>query len=216
VLDVDVKGKTSGFDTLAELGYAILPDTAMAHTPSGGLHLFFQAPEHTEIRNTGGARGRGIGPGLDWRGRGGYVILPTPGARYWWDPQKNLDTEELAEVPKGLVPREPVRIQSGRPPQSVPGLDRYAEAALDRACRAIIDAPDGQQEPTLNGECLSIGRLAGAGGIPSGFARDTLLWAALQIVSYDPERPWRPGEIEAKVDRAFNDGLRRPRGARHA
>ena len=68
VLDVDVRGSVNGFDTLAELGFAILPDTPTVYTASGGLHLYFESPDHPEIRNTAGNRGRGIGPGLDWRG----------------------------------------------------------------------------------------------------------------------------------------------------
>jgi glutathione S-transferase len=32
----------------------------------------------------------------------------------------------------------------------------------------------------------------------------------------DPRRPWRPGEIEDKVNRAFDAGMRHPREARRA
>ena len=41
VLDIDVKRpEENGFDTLEDLGHALLPDTPMAHTSSGGLaHL---------------------------------------------------------------------------------------------------------------------------------------------------------------------------------
>src|SRR4051812_39651034 len=80
VLDIDVKRpEANGYDTLDDLGFGILPDTPMAHTASGGLHLYFQIPPGG-LRNTNGKRGRGIGPGLDWRGTGGYVILPSPGS----------------------------------------------------------------------------------------------------------------------------------------
>ena len=86
VLDVDVKhADRNGFDTLADLDCAILPDTPMTHTASGGLHLYFHPPAAPEIRNTEGEKGRGIGRGLDWRGTGGYVIVPSPNSGYWWD-----------------------------------------------------------------------------------------------------------------------------------
>src|SRR5436309_3268914 len=39
----------------------------------------------------------------------------------------------------------------------------YVVAALDKAARAIINAPGGEQEATLNAECFSIGTLSGAG-----------------------------------------------------
>lgn len=74
VLDVDRKNGIDGLDTLDELGAAILPETPLAHTASGGLHIYFQAGR-TPIRNTAGARGRGLGRGLDIRGDGGYVIV---------------------------------------------------------------------------------------------------------------------------------------------
>lgn len=74
VLDIDVKHPRAwGFDTLAELGLALLPDTPMAHTASGGLHVYFGCTER-EIGNSVGKHG--LGPGLDVRGEGGYVIMP--------------------------------------------------------------------------------------------------------------------------------------------
>jgi putative DNA primase/helicase len=218
VLDVDTKDAVNGFDTLADLGFAILPDTPMVHTGSGGLHLHFEPPNDPEIRNSAGNRGRGIGPGLDWRGEGGYVIVPASGEDgYWWDPHWNLDTAPLAPVPSALLPREPRQPGAPvRPMRPTLGLSPYAERALDGACRRIIGAPDGEQEQTLNAEAFAIGTLAGAGAIPSDFARQALIWAARKIPDYDHRHPWRAVEIERKVDRAFEDGVRHPREARRA
>jgi hypothetical protein len=50
--------------------------------------------------------------------------------------------------------------------------------------------------------------LAGAGGIPADLALRALVWAAGRLVSYDPARPWRSHQLEAKVQRAFDAGLR--------
>jgi hypothetical protein len=214
VLDVDVKrSEANGFDSLADLGFAVLPDTPMAHTPSGGLHLYF-VPPVLEIRNTAGHRGRGIGPGLDWRGEAGYVIVPSPSSGYHWDPRWNLGTLPLAPVPAALLPRTLSRpTTTARPVRPTAGLSPYAEAALDRACHRIIAAPGGEQETTLNSEAFAIGTLAGAGAIPSDFARRALIWAARQIPDYDHRHPWRAAEIERKVDHAFRDGMRQPRKA---
>jgi len=50
VLDIDVKyADRYGFDTLDALGFAMLPETPMAHTASGGLHLYFLSPLDVEI-----------------------------------------------------------------------------------------------------------------------------------------------------------------------
>jgi hypothetical protein len=184
-----------------------LPDTPMVHTPSGGLHVYFDRG-NTEIRNSVGK----LGPGLDVRGDVGYVIVPSEGSGYWWDPHCSLAVS-LVPVPTWLIPTEQRGTMSARPVGPTTGLSPYAEAALNSACRNILGAPAGQQEATLNGECFAIGALAGAGGIPTDFARRVLIWAAERLPSYDAQRPWRSREIEQKVSRAFNDGMRRPRGA---
>jgi putative DNA primase/helicase len=216
VLDIDRKNGIDGFDTLDELGAAILPETPLAHTASGGLHVYFRAPAST-IRNTAGARGRGLGRGLDLRGDGGYVIAPSPGSGYSWDPFDNLDTAVLAPLPAWALPREPNQPAIGtRPCKPITGLSPYAEAALDSAARRIMAAPGGQQEATLNGEAFAIGTLAGGGAIPPDFAREVLIWAARQLPSCDPGRPWRQCELDAKVERAFAAGMRHPRAFTHA
>ncbi len=216
VLDVDVKDRTKyGFDTLAELGAAILPDTVLVHTGSGGLHIWFD-PQEREIHNTQGARGRGIGPGLDWRGEGGLAILPSPGSGYWFDPHYPFGSIALAPIPTALLPREPKRLESAQPVKPVTGLSPYASAALDSACRRIVAATNGEQEATLNGEAFAIGTLAGAGAMPEAFARRTLIWATTKVPNYNPRRPWRPAELVQKIERAFDAGRAHPREARHA
>jgi hypothetical protein len=206
-LDVDVKTSPTGFDTLERLGFALWFSTPTVNTPSGGSHGYFKVPTPA-IRNTNGTRGRGIGPQLDWRGLGGYVIAPSPDSGYSWDPYLGIDTP-LAEVPAALLPIEKARDSAPAPRSD--GLSRYAEGALDQACRAILAAPEGEQEHTLNAECLSIGSLAGAGGIPQSIALQALLYIASRIPDYDPNRPWRTIEIDAKVRRAFAHGLAHPR-----
>ena len=71
VLDVDPKN--GGFESLADLEkrHGKLPSTMTVTTGSGGLHYyFFYAGD--DIRNSAGK----LGPGLDIRGEGGYVVAP--------------------------------------------------------------------------------------------------------------------------------------------
>jgi hypothetical protein len=215
-LDVDCKRpEADGRDTLSGLGFAVLPVTRIAHTRSGGFHLHFQCPDGG-LCNTVGAKGRGIGPGCDWRANGGFVVLPSPDSGYEWDGHCGIETP-LATVPPELLPRNPApTVAAPRPVKPAAGLSPYAEAALDSACRRIIGAPNGQQHDTLRDECISIGALAGGGAIPSAFARDALLWAASRMPSHDPRRPWRQREIERQVDESFDYGLARPRGDKRA
>jgi hypothetical protein len=180
VLDVDIKPPVNGFFTLAEFGFdAFLPPTRQVITRSAGLHLHFDAGSH-RFGNTAGAKGRGLGPGLDWRADGGFVVLPGGSSGYRWDEEFGIDAS-LLPVPNELLPKEPQSVHRSKPVNPVSGLSPYAEAALDSACRRIKAAPDGQQEATLNSEAFAIGTLAGANAIPEAFARRTLLWAANQI-----------------------------------
>lgn len=208
VLDIDVKDDlANGFDTLEDLGI-VLPATRMVHTASGGLHIYFDAGDR-ELR----CSTRLIGPGLDVRGDGGYVIVPSPGSGYSFDPIYGPDTP-LALAPDWLWPVKPSRPSMTEPLKPVVGLNRYGEAAIEAACDAIVGAGPGQQERTLNTECFSIGTLAGAGAIPADIALNALLRAAAAMPDHDPRWPWRPEEIDFKVRRAFTDGMRHPREAR--
>jgi len=213
VLDIDVKDdRANGFDTLADLGH-VLPETPMVHTASGGVHVYFRNPTYRELRCSAGL----IGPGLDVRADGGYVIVPSPGSGYSWDPIWNFDTIEPIAPPAWLWPplRQPL-VVSTKPIRPVKGLSPYGEAAINSACDAIFRAPAGEQERTLNAECFSIGTLAGAGAVPQDVALNALLRAGNAMPSYDPRYPWRPEEIDFKVRRAFAAGTTHPREARRA
>lgn len=99
VLDVDCKkGKDGDAALLAfELDGLDLPDTREAATPSGGRHLFFRV--ETAVRQSAGR----LGPGLDVRSRGGYVVAAgsvVADAPYRW--RRNLP---VAPAPEWLVLR---------------------------------------------------------------------------------------------------------------
>jgi hypothetical protein len=203
VLDIDAKHPEAR-DWWAE-NRPWLPETRTHRTRSGGLHLLFQTDPNR--RCSAGKIARGI----DVRACGGYII--------WW-PAAGLPVlcgAPLAPWPGWL---DPPKIATpceatARPAEWTEGLSRYAEAAIDAACRNIIGAPNGEQELTLVREAFSIGTLAGAGGAPGAFARDALHWAAHKVPSYDARRPWRPDELITKIDRAFDAGMARPREVRH-
>ena len=91
VLDVDVDdGGPESLARLERVGVPV-PKTARARTGGGGIHLFFRYPRGTEICNSAGL----LGPGLDVRGEGGYVVVPPSRTRglYRW-----VDTSPLAEA----------------------------------------------------------------------------------------------------------------------
>jgi hypothetical protein len=210
VLDIDVKrSEANGFDSLEDLGHSILPQTPMVHTPSGGLHTYFDAGDR-ELKCSAGL----LGPGLDVRSDGGYIIVP-PSRGYEWDPLYNFTTVALLPAPDWLWPPKPARSTLPLPPiKPTSGLSPYGEAAIEGACDAIVHAPAGEQERTLNAEAFSIGSLAGAGIVPADVALRALLRAGSAMPDHDVRWPWRPEEIDLKVRRAFNAGLQQPREAR--
>lgn len=82
VLDVDKQH--GGINTLKELQhrYGDLPMAPMQRTPQGGFHMFFAYDKR--IGNSVGSKTNGLGPGLDVKSKGGYVVL----APSYWDGYK--------------------------------------------------------------------------------------------------------------------------------
>ena len=84
VLDVDPRDGGRASLAALEREHGPLPRTARARTGGGGAHVFFRYPPEGEVRNSAGW----LGPGLDVRGEGGYVVVPpsrTQGAYEWTD-----------------------------------------------------------------------------------------------------------------------------------
>lgn len=103
VLDVDFVSKESGTATGAYRSWPDLRDSGrlpdihgMTTTPRGGVHVFLEP--------TGGGNKAGFLPGLDYRGRGGYIVAPPsigPGGRrytWWHRPSPLLATGEAADA----------------------------------------------------------------------------------------------------------------------
>jgi hypothetical protein len=203
ILDVDTKNpRAHGFDTLSDLGAAILPDTPMAHTRSGGLHVYF-GWDGLEIRNSAGKHG--LGPGVDVRGEGGFVIVPSPGSGYSWDPHCNFDTVALMSAPAWLGHRA----KHARQQQDGRRLDPQNILAV--ACENIRHAEKGERHDILNREAFSMATLVGAAALDERTAYHELEAATAAMA-------WRTGGDIDKAARdlkdAFTDGLRSPRRAR--
>lgn len=126
VLDVDCKPSSKypkgapGYATLADLEakHGPLPATRVSKTPSGGLHYWFL---HEPGWNSTTDK---LGPGLDTRGDGGYIIIPPSkgvggkGAYEWQDTETPFASAP-AWVLAGIEKRGP-----GRPP--LPAAEKAA------------------------------------------------------------------------------------------
>jgi hypothetical protein len=102
IIVLDVDAGHGGYESLTELfeKYGKFPDTPISQTGSGGEHIFFRHPG-VEIRNSASK----LGPGLDIRGDGGYVVAPPSihanGKSYEWI----ISPEDvgLADMPAWMV-----------------------------------------------------------------------------------------------------------------
>jgi hypothetical protein len=203
VIDIDVKGK-SGWDSLEELGMATCPETPLAHTPSGGAHLFFRHPGPEWFVKSLCPWVDGVDLKAD---RSSCSLPPATGRR--WDPHLNLGAVPLADLPP-WVPREPVQQPDrGAAARSKAKLDAYGGAALMNAVKAICEAGNGEQQETLNKASYGIGRLIGGGEIDGQEARRRLLWAAERMSEYGNR--WSMSDRAHIVDRALAEGEKNPR-----
>ena len=96
VIDTDHKNGKDGRITLAKLERELgpLPDTRTSQTPNGG-------GKHGYFKNPGGIINSDskLGPGLDTRGEGGFVVLPpSHDGLYRW-----IGNSPIAELPKPWI-----------------------------------------------------------------------------------------------------------------
>jgi hypothetical protein len=109
-LDVDGEQGLVAIQELRKYGYE-LPPTLTVKT-GRGCHFYFRYPEDALIRNSAGK----LGPGLDIRGDGGYVLVPPSvhpsGADYQW-----MHEVAVAPAPDWLVER----LKAHSPSTSAPG-----------------------------------------------------------------------------------------------
>jgi putative DNA primase/helicase len=105
VLDVDPAG--GGVQTLADLeaDHGALPATAGALTGGGGEHRYFTF--NGPLLTIGAGEASGLGPGLDFRADGGFVVAPgsrhKSGRRYQWEASSRPEAIPMAEAPAWLV-----------------------------------------------------------------------------------------------------------------
>ena len=162
-------------------------------------------PPRRIVRNDAGRR---LGPGLDIRGDGGYIIAPpsghASGGRYHWDsPDRNLPAP-----PDWLLARlrDPyARRRHGRRRISAAAPSAWAQAALERELARVASAQEGTRNSTLNKASFSLGQIIGGGALDPGEVEALLVDRAAGIGL---------GEREARATIAsgLSAGARQPRG----
>jgi len=137
VIDIDSKNGAPGRHSWAVLlnAHEDAPDTLASKTPNDGVHLWFKANGH-RIKSSV----RKLGPGLDVRAHGGYVVAPpsvVDGKSYEWI---NPDAP-VAEIPawlSELLAQEEKRPEAKAvttPPMAddILGGDYWLAKAIDKA-----------------------------------------------------------------------------------
>jgi Bifunctional DNA primase/polymerase, N-terminal len=183
VVDIDT---TEGLQALLDLlGDQGLPGPAVA-TGSGGWHAW--------VAPTGLGNRVGVLPGVDWRGRGGYVVAPpslhASGHRYRWSRPRTTTLPACPDPLRRLVEGPELQLHLGED-VAVHTPSRYAEAAVAGEVAKVLAAQgprtdQGQQLPgnrndTLNRSAYALGRLVGAGLLTRRAAEVALGQAAREI-----------------------------------
>jgi Bifunctional DNA primase/polymerase, N-terminal len=161
VIDLDGDGE----DVFAGLCLAAgesWPSTYTVVTPHG-WHLYFAADPARRITVSVGGNG-GIGPGVDVRGAGGYVV--GAGSVAGGLPYLALAEGDAAPLPRWLAdlaarPAAPRRMPATITGPREPGS--YAAAALEAEAAEVAAAPEGCRNHTLNRAAFKLARLIGNG-----------------------------------------------------
>jgi hypothetical protein len=140
VLDID---PPEGYYSLQKLqaDYASLPDTRRSRTGNKGLHFFFQYPtDGVPLRNAVGLAGL---EGVDFRGIGGYVVLPPSklygNLKYVWG---NPETP-IAPLPDWL---RDMLLESQRQRELIPQGVRFARSSGEKwLIEAVAKAREGNR-----------------------------------------------------------------------
>ena len=172
VLDIDPRN--GGTDTLNGLiRDGLVPPTAYVVTGSGGLHLYYRHPGQP-VGCSQGKPGQGLGPGVDVKADGGYVVLPPSvhprtGRPYRWAPGRTVQ-----EMPPALVercarpapapvvlPAAPHTPTSTREAGGISHPDRLLAVLVDK----VTGAPEGARRTTLYGAARGVARMVKADAI---------------------------------------------------
>lgn len=191
-LDVAKEGEaapgepTHGLEVLRALADGReLPRTFTVGTPSGGRHLYFRPPvDGPAPRNTV----RRLGPLIDTRGVGGYVVAP--GSRVDGVAYTILQDAPIAELPEWIssllrplearpAAGEPLPLATALGPVGARLGGAYARTALEREAARVQAARVGTRNDTLNRAAYSLGTLIGSGVLEQAAVESELTRAAL-------------------------------------
>ena len=202
VLDIDPAHYGNASLTQLVVVHGPLPATLEVLTGGGGRHLYF-AHAGLPVPNSAGR----LGPGLDIRGDGGYVLVPpsvhAAGGRYRWVQRT------LRALPDWLA--DPARPGRHEPTESTERATRpvhqpgaWAAAALAAEAESVKTATEGTRNHRLNRAAFALGQLVAAGYLDPDDVVATLTEAALTA-------GLTAAETRATIASGLRAGTARPR-----
>jgi hypothetical protein len=122
VLDLDGDEGKQSFLALQEK-HGSIPETVAARTGKG-FHLYFEMPDTADVRNSASK----VGPGIDVRGTGGYVVMPPSphpdGGSYTWVQNRSPDETSVLPAPRWLLELVTEPLERAQPAGPVEGSIR--------------------------------------------------------------------------------------------
>lgn len=173
---IDIDPDHGGDETMDRLtAHGSLPAGRTVRTGSGGRHLYFGHPGGL-VRNDAGRR---LGPGIDVRGDGGYIIAPPSRHRSGRQYVVASHGGNIPELPDWLlVALEPPVHR----PQVVPAPEptgvraaAWARAALDGELDRLDHAVEGTRNDTLNRVAYRLGQIISSGRLQQADVEPLLL-----------------------------------------
>lgn len=195
LLVIDVDPRKGGDDSLELLRITDdLPATLCTRTPSGGRHFFYRLPDgHPGVPNSVGD----IGPGLDVRSTGGYVVAPgsvVSAGAYAFE----SDTREIARAPEWFIRRAGnVRVRSA---------ERDTDSRVHDADLTVVERARewlAQQTPAIQGQGGDARTFAVACGLRDFGVSRTQALKLLTQWNVDCQPPWEPQDLATKVSNAY-------------
>jgi putative DNA primase/helicase len=221
-VDLDPEKEINGREALTQLQsqHGQLPATWTQQTPRGGYHLIFRYPNNLNPEEKVKTSAGELGPGLDVRGDGGYIIV-APSARADGRSYQSINgPDQLAEAPAWLLdmvlkssPQKkevPQSVTDGEPQRSMPNVreQQYANKVFKEELEKVRSAPEGERNDTLNRSGFILYRLVAGGYLDDETVYEELVKAGVEREDLLPDDK---AEMMRTIASAREAGLANPR-----